>query len=671
MIRRFDRTIWCSLAVVSIAASCGGEDPPDVPPVPALEIVTTTLPAGRLGEAYDQKINVRGGETPYTFAISAGELPNGFELKSATGQITGIAGAAGPSSFTVQVTDAGGRTKTQALSIYVEPDPLEIVSTTLLDGLQGDPYEATLTGRGGVTPLSWMLVSGALPAGLMLSSAGVLSGTPSEFGMFTFDLRLSDAETRTATRTFMLGIVSRMPMIQTATLARAQENAPFEATFEASGGTPPYTWSLGSGALPRGLGIDAEGHLAGTPTEDGLFRFSVVVDDARGERDERPYSLSVLGPLVITTSALPLVLMNRPVDFQVVATGGLPPYNWFLSGTLPTGLTFTSDGRLTGTTAVPGEFPITVRVQDSLGGSPRSKMFTLRVSDQISYEVTPALSIPAVCTATRVSYSIVEIPITDSLVIDDLSVTVEVPYDDGNPNEQQGALRLVLWAPDGRRAVLCGNSAGVRAEPGCTLLQQGGQTGVFITYDNSTTGPSEPDQPLRVFHGMNAQGTWRFEATVARPGVDAQGNCRQEGRVDLVRLTMRDDRSSDPYILVTGIERNNLVIDPWVRLSGNGVPENEIFLRATLWDVGPNGVREAGRGDDVPDSRPFTWSAGGPLPLGTTISPDGHVVGGTCTRGQPCRGGEGPITASDGQGNATTLRLLVIPPDFNHSVREF
>jgi hypothetical protein len=173
---------------------------------------------------------------------------------------------------------------------------------------------------------------------------------------------------------------------------------------------------------------------------------------------------------------------------------------------------------------------------------------------------------------------------------------------------------------------------------------------------------------------MNPRGTWRFQAVVTRPSMQG-GSCQQRGQINLIRLNVRDNRSPNPYVLVTGFTRNNLVIDPWIRIGRtNPVPgggttgEDEIFLTATLWNLGPNGVREAGQGDDVPDPRPFTWSSG-PLPRGATITPDGHASGARC--GGNCVGGEGTITASDGMGNVVNMTLLVIPPDWNRANRQF
>ena len=74
----------------------------------ALSINTKALPDGRVGVPYDEKLDAKGGRTPYVWSITAGSLPAGLTLAPATGAITGAPVSAGTSSFTVRVTDAAG-----------------------------------------------------------------------------------------------------------------------------------------------------------------------------------------------------------------------------------------------------------------------------------------------------------------------------------------------------------------------------------------------------------------------------------------------------------------------------------------------------------------------------------------------------------------------------------
>jgi len=85
--------------------------------------------------------------------------------------------------------------------------------TNLPAALVGTSYSTTLQAAGGKAPLTWTLAAGStLPAGLTLSSAGVISGTPTSSGSFSFTVKVSDSTPgtpQTATQTFNLTVKAR------------------------------------------------------------------------------------------------------------------------------------------------------------------------------------------------------------------------------------------------------------------------------------------------------------------------------------------------------------------------------------------------------------------------------------------------------------------------------
>jgi len=170
--------------------------------VGALTITTSSLPNGTTGVAYSQTLTASGGTSPYTWAIASGSLPSGLSLNTSSGAITGTPSATGTSNFTARVTDNVSATATKALSIIVTaPVPLSITTTSLPNGTVGAAYSQTLTATGGVTPYTWAIASGSLPAGLTLNtSSGGITGTPSASGTSNFTARVTDNVSATATK---------------------------------------------------------------------------------------------------------------------------------------------------------------------------------------------------------------------------------------------------------------------------------------------------------------------------------------------------------------------------------------------------------------------------------------------------------------------------------------
>jgi hypothetical protein len=157
------------------------DDPLSITVNVAPVIITASLPGGTVGTAYSQSLSGTGGTTPYTWTVSAGALPTSLSLSSG-GIISGTPSAAGTFNFTVKLTDVNSVFITKALSIVIATGRPTITSTSPLpDGqinVSYPPFQFTGTG----SP-AWTATGG--PAGLSLSSAGVLSGVPTTAGVYT------------------------------------------------------------------------------------------------------------------------------------------------------------------------------------------------------------------------------------------------------------------------------------------------------------------------------------------------------------------------------------------------------------------------------------------------------------------------------------------------------
>lgn len=330
-------------------------------------VTTTTLPDGYTDQSYSSTLAGTGGRTPYTWSVSAGALPAGITLTGGTGTFSGQPTAAGTSTFTIQLSDANGVTATKSLTIASFAPPSQTSPSTLADAYTSTAYNVTLAVTGGKAPVTWSAGTG-LPPGITLSSAGVLSGTATATGAFTFSTTATDANGRTAVTSHTINVFAPLAITTASPLPDGYRAVAYNVTLASTGGSPPVTWSLTSGALPAGLSLGSGGAITGTPTASGTFNFSVTVTDKNGIALSKAFALTVQPPLAVTKTTVADGYVGRPYSDAMTATGGRPPYGWTLSsGTLPAGLTLSAAGALSGTPAATGSSSFVVTVTDANG----------------------------------------------------------------------------------------------------------------------------------------------------------------------------------------------------------------------------------------------------------------------------------------------------------------
>lgn len=267
------------------------------------------------------------------------------------------------------------------------------------------PYVAQLAGTGGTAPYTFSTTAGTLPAGLTLTSAGLVEGSPTAVGTANFTVQITDSNGLTATKALEISVTTT-PEITTATLANALSGAAYNVSLAATGGTLDYTWSVSEGSLPTGLSLSSAGQITGTPTVAGTFAFTVKVEDANGFTDTQALSLTLINLTVSSASTLPGAVRNVGYSVTLTATGGTTPYAWTLnSGTLPAGLTLSETGVISGTPTATGTATFTVRLADAVPFAV-TKEFTLTVTDRFIAPVLHPVSFPAIAIGTAFSHPI-------------------------------------------------------------------------------------------------------------------------------------------------------------------------------------------------------------------------------------------------------------------------
>ena len=179
------------------------------PPPAALVIDTATLPAQAPGVAFTVTLTAEGGTPPYKWANPAG-LPAGVTVSPA-GVLSGTAVAGGSYPFQASVTDSGSPAQTahQPLTLVVTASPppppgLAITTPALPATVAGTAYRFQLAASGGTGTLTWTAT--AVPAGLTLTTAGLLSGTTTTAGNYSIPFSVRDTAGHTATATLVLAV---------------------------------------------------------------------------------------------------------------------------------------------------------------------------------------------------------------------------------------------------------------------------------------------------------------------------------------------------------------------------------------------------------------------------------------------------------------------------------
>ena len=180
--------------------------------VPPPSVTTTSLPGINAGGVFNTALQVSGGVPPYSWSLSSGALPNGFSLNS-DGTISGTSCTGSTSKFTVQVADSATPplTASAPLSITVTVVPLSIATTSLPDGVTDTIYSQQVQVAGGMSPYSWSVTSGSLPAWATLNaSTGGITGIPGTTGTANFTLQVAEVGCASllSTRALSLSVVT-------------------------------------------------------------------------------------------------------------------------------------------------------------------------------------------------------------------------------------------------------------------------------------------------------------------------------------------------------------------------------------------------------------------------------------------------------------------------------
>lgn len=300
-----------------------------------------------------------------------------------------------------------GVSGTSTATFSISPSPASLSIPVI-----GAAYSQSLSASGGTGPYTYSVTSGSLPGGLTLSPAGVLSGTPTAAGTFTFTIQAKDSTGSgsggpyTGSQSYTVTIAAPTIAVAPGTLGNGTVGSIYSQTVSASGGNGPYSYAVTNGSLPAGLSLNSStGAVTGTPTSTGNASFMITATDTATTgtgapySGDRSYSITIgKGTATVTLGGLNQTYTGSPLS--ATAT------------TAPSGLnvTFTYNGSPTAPTAV-GSYAVVATINDSnYQGSATGTMIIAKVQPAITWATPSAIVYGTALSGVQLDASVTGIP---------------------------------------------------------------------------------------------------------------------------------------------------------------------------------------------------------------------------------------------------------------------
>jgi hypothetical protein len=310
-----------------------------------------------------------------TPTLSASAVPPGLTLYS-NGVLSGTPSTAGVYNMTVTATPASGSAISTTKVITVEGMPVWSASNPPLVITVGTAYAGysfAASSPAGST-VSYQIVYGQLPIGMTLSNSGLLNGTPSVGGAWTFTI----AATNSAGQTPLTLTLTSLPIFSAQTPPSSVGSNLNQVIYQFAATQSP-TWSLVSSNLPNGVSIDSNGNLNMTASAPvGTYAYSVEANaGSNGTAIVGPFSLTLMAaPTIIEPSPTPATYTNYTTANYSYAWSTNPSsgITWSIttnnSAGAPPGMTWTSaSATLAGPPTTAGNYSLVITATNTSGAS--------------------------------------------------------------------------------------------------------------------------------------------------------------------------------------------------------------------------------------------------------------------------------------------------------------
>lgn len=353
-----------------------------LPASTALFFQTAGLPYALLGQPYAESILAIGGRPPYLWQIVSGAPPLGITISTNSGLLAGTPTNNLPGTFVVRVSDQAAASVERQFSLHVLTTPLPIIlPTELADATLSNLVSIQLAVQGIPLPATWTVdFPEDLPPGIDLDfHQGRLFGAPLQTGLFSFTVLAESTLSGDVSRVYNWRVLPlpAYPVLPAIVPPDGTPGVPYMFQTDATGGTPPYDYSLLEAYLPSGFVFyAATAGLAGNTMETGQFWYTVKVTDLLNRSNVRSYAFQIRysDALTLDTAYLPDAWVSRLYELELLASGGKPPLVWDIAaGSLPPGLSLATNlmgqtlGIIRGIPLTGGTYWCTLRVTDDEG----------------------------------------------------------------------------------------------------------------------------------------------------------------------------------------------------------------------------------------------------------------------------------------------------------------
>jgi len=373
-------------------------------------------------------VSASGGDGAYTFSVTPDIVAQtGFAFNTSTGYISGTPiNVISDTPYTIKITDQALQESSKIFTLRVEAPPVIVIvsipSKTLVQYDVVTPF-IPVTASGGYGILTYTLSPAAtLPAGLNFSaSTGEISGTPTKFlaTATTFSVTVNDQALQISTATFLLTVNTRPLVVKTDTLSKTLIRSVLSTPYKpvsATGGSETYTYAIDT-SLPSGVIFSTStGQISGTPTVTSTTAtYSVTITDTLNVSGTSTFNLNVVDPPpIVTTSVISSSTYYKLVDninlAPVSASGGYGSINFSINpGVSDIGLTFRSNGVLSGIPTQLSNRPYVISATDSIGQTSSTNYFLT-----ITYVPISTTQVVSTSTLTRSKAITPFIPVTST-----------------------------------------------------------------------------------------------------------------------------------------------------------------------------------------------------------------------------------------------------------------